>query len=68
MQKIATNIFICASLAFGVVGMALVIVTPASGEDSDLKILLIRLLFGAVVVILPSFALSVAGKYLGGKS
>lgn len=68
MQKIATQIFICASVAFGVVGMALVIVTPASGADSNLKILLVRLLFGTVVVILPSFALSVAGKYLGEKS
>lgn len=57
----------CASLAFGVVGMALVIVTPASGEDSDLKIMLVRLLFGTVVIILPSFALSVAAKYLGGR-
>ena len=68
MQKIATNIFICASLAFGIVGMALVVATPSSGEDSELKIVLIRLLFGTVVIILPSFALSVAGKYLGGKS
>lgn len=68
MQKIATKIFICASVVFGIVGMALVIVTPASGEDSDLKILLVRFLFGSVVVILPSFALAIAGKYLGGKS
>ncbi len=68
MQKIATRIFIYASVAFGIVGMALVLVTPSSGEDSDLKIVLVRLLFGTVVVILPSFALAIAGKYLDGKS
>ncbi len=64
MQKIATRVFIYASIAFGVVGMALVVVTPANGDDSDMKIILIRLLFGTVVVILPAFALSIAGKYL----
>lgn len=69
MQKIATRVFIIASIAFGVVGM--VIVLAASGpdqKDTALDDILIRLLFATVFVILPSFAISVATKYLNGKS
>lgn len=69
MQKIATRIFIYASVVFGVIGI--LIVLTASGPDkpdSALSELLIRLLFAAVFIILPSFALSVAGKYLNNKS
>lgn len=68
MQKLATKIFIHASIAFGIIGI-LVVVT-ASGpdqEDSTISELLIRLLFATVFVILPSFALSVASKYLKDK-
>lgn len=68
MQKIATRIFIYASVAFGVIGI--LIVLTASGQDtpdSALNELLIRLLFATVFIILPSFALSIAGKYLNGK-
>lgn len=67
MQKIATRIFIYASVAFGIIG--LIIVLTASGPDTpDTKLdeTLIRLLFTTVFIILPSFALSVAGKYLNG--
>jgi len=69
MQKIATRIFIGASIAFGVVGVLLVL--TASGPDkpdSALTQTLIRLLFITVFILLPSFALSVASKYLNGKS
>jgi hypothetical protein len=68
MQKIATRIFIYASMTFGIVGI--LIVLTASGPDtpdSPLTELLIRLLFINVFIILPSFALSIAGKYLKGK-
>ena len=68
MQKIATRIFIYSSLAFGFFG--LLIVLTAGGPDTPdtpLTEMLIRLLFGTVFIILPSFALSVAGKYLSGK-
>lgn len=68
MQKIATRVFIYASLVFGVLG--LLIVLTASGPDkpdSALNEVLIRLLFADVFIILPAFALSIAGKYLGGK-
>jgi hypothetical protein len=69
MQKIATRVFIYASIAFGVIGI--LVVLTASGpdkKDSDLSIVLIRLLFLTVFVILPSLALSIAGKFLNGKS
>ena len=68
MQKIATRIFIYSSLVFGVVGI--LVVMTASGPDRPDSLLsqtLIRLLFADVFVILPSFALSIAGKYLNGK-
>lgn len=65
MQKIATRIFIYSSIAFGIFGICIVL--TASGPDtpdSKLDETLIRLLFATVFIILPSFALSIAGKYL----
>jgi uncharacterized MnhB-related membrane protein len=65
MQKIATNVFIVASITFGVLG--LLVVLTASGPDapdSAMSELVIRLLMADVFVILSSFALSIAGKYL----
>lgn len=61
MQKIATRVFIGASITFGVLGTLVVLTQP---EDGDL---LSRLLMVTVIVILSSFALSVAGKYLSDK-
>jgi hypothetical protein len=69
MQKIATRVFIYASVVFGIIGI--LVVLTASGPDqpdSHISEILIRLLFGTVFIILPSFALSIAGKYLNGKS
>ena len=71
MQKNATKVFIIASTTFGIIG--LLVVLTASGPDkpdSAISEILIRLLFANVFIILSSFALSVAGKYLsvkGGK-
>lgn len=48
----------------------MLIVITASGPDtpdSPLSETLIRLLFADVFIILPSFALSIAGKYLNSK-
>jgi hypothetical protein len=59
MQKIATQVFIYASVAFGVLGILVVIFQPENDNA-----LLSKLLMATVFVILPSFALSVAGKYL----
>lgn len=68
MQKWATKLFIVASIAFGVVGFVLVLVEPDPGENtSAFSTFLSRLLMAIVFVILPSFALSVAGKYLSSK-
>jgi hypothetical protein len=61
MQKIATQIFIVASLVFGVLVFLVVIIQQVD------KSILSRLLLINVFIILPSFALSVAGKYLNGK-
>lgn len=69
MQKIATRVFICASVTFGIVGILLVLTASGPDQpDSRVTQILIRLLFINVFIILPAFALSVAGKYLNGKS
>jgi hypothetical protein len=66
MQKIATRIFICASVVFGIIGILIILTAPGGpdGENSPLNFILFKLLFATVFVILPSFALSVASKYL----
>jgi Na+/H+ antiporter NhaA len=69
MQKIATRIFIYASIVFGILGILQVLTMPDNDQDmSDFNRIVMRLLMIAVFIILPSFALSVAGKYLNGKS
>jgi len=62
MQKISTRVFTVASIVFGIVGLCLVLF----GEQNDnapINQFLIKLLMACVFVILPFFALSVAGKY-----
>lgn len=69
MQKKATKVFIYSSVAFGVFGILSVLTASERDIDnSDLNKLLMKLLIITVFIILPSFALSVAGKYLNGKS
>ena len=70
MQKIATRVFMGASLVFGVTGILFILSLPGRDDNnmSDLSIVLQKILFTCVFIILPSFALSVAGKYLNGKS
>lgn len=70
MQKIATKVFIGASVLFGILGIYMVLTgtDPGSG-DSGIELVISKLFMVTVFVILPSFTLSVAGKYLnGGKS
>ena len=68
MQKIATRIFIYASLVFGFIGILIILTLPGAGEpDGEPNVILMKLLFTTVFIILPSFALSVATKYLDGK-
>lgn len=68
MQKIATRVFIYSSIVFGILGAMLVLTLPTDGNNSsDLNMIISKLLMLTVFVILPSFALSAAGKYLNGK-
>lgn len=69
MQKIATRVFTYASITFGILGI-LVVLTGSGPDkpDSVISELLIKLLVINVFIILPAFALSIAGKYLDGKS
>jgi len=65
MQKIATKVFIISSVTFGVIGI-LVAITGSAPDKADYQLseFLIRILFANVFIILPSFALSIAGKYM----
>jgi Na+/H+ antiporter NhaA len=68
MQKIATRIFTYASIAFGILGIFVILTsTERDADNSDFNKFLMKLLMITVFIILPSFALSVAGKYLNGK-
>lgn len=68
MQKIATRVFVYASAAFGVLGILAILTSSENDNDnSDFNKLLMKLLMITVFVILPSFALSVASKYLDHK-
>ena len=67
MQKIATRIFIGASIAFGIIGISLVIF-GGPNDNMQPNITLMKLMMVTVFIILPSFALSLAGKYLSDKS
>jgi hypothetical protein len=61
VQKIATRVFVIASVVFGILGIAVALTQP--NDNSVLS----KLLLITVFIILPSFALSVAGKYLNDK-
>ena len=63
MQKIATKIFTYASVTFGILGIINILASGSDNEDS----LIFKLLFVNVFIILSSFGVSVAGKYLNGK-
>ncbi len=69
MQKIATRVFIYASITFGILGILVVLTSSGPDKpDSAISELLIKLLVINIFIILPAFALSIAGKYLNGKS
>lgn len=65
MQKTATKIFIGASIAFGVIGILMIATGGLNdGEMPNHIRVLQKLLFITVCIILSSFAISLAGKYL----
>lgn len=69
MQKVATRVFICSSIAFGILGILMVLTgTDPDQNGSGPERILGKLFMTTVFIILPSFALSVAGKYLNGKN
>jgi len=68
MQKITTRIFIYSSIAFGIIGILLILIEGPDADNSMTYQTIHKLLFMTVCIILPSFALSVADKYLSDKS
>jgi hypothetical protein len=65
MQKIATRVFMGASIVFGILGIIQVLTMSDNDKNmSDFNRIIMRLLMATVFVVLSSFALSVAGKYL----
>lgn len=68
MQKLATRVFIYSSIVFGILGVFMVL-TGAEPDESNtgLELVMARLFMATIFVILSSFALSIAGKYLNGK-
>lgn len=67
MQKLATKIFIVGSVVFGITGLILA-VFGQDNDNAEPNKFLMRILMASVFVILPSFALSIASKYLSAKS
>ena len=69
MQKIATKVFIWASVIFGILGV-IIVLTEMDPDKSNtgFELVITKLFMVSVFVILSSFALSVASKYLNGKS
>lgn len=69
MQKVATRVFVGASVVFGILGIIQVLTMPDNDNDmSGFNRVIMRLLMASVFIILSSFALSIAGKYLNDNS
>ena len=69
MQKLSTRIFIYSSISFGVLGVIMVLADMDPDErNSGLELVITKLFMASVFIILSSFAISVATKYLNGKS
>ena len=65
MQKIATRVFIYSSVTFGILGTFMVLTGMEPEENnSGLELVITKLFMASVFIILSSFALSVASKYL----
>ncbi len=65
MQKLATRTFIYSSITFGALGI-LMVLTGAEPDQNNtgFDLVITKLFVISIFVILPSFALSVAAKYL----
>ncbi|HLG90665.1 MAG TPA: hypothetical protein VI336_00660 [Candidatus Saccharimonadales bacterium] len=68
MQKVATRVFIYSSIAFGVLGVYMVLTgTEPDENNTGIELVISKLFLSTIFIILTSFALSVASKYLSGK-
>jgi hypothetical protein len=68
VQRIATQVFISSSVLFGILGILVALLEPdADSTENAFDKILLKCFFITVFIILPSFALSVAGKYLSSK-
>ena len=63
MQKISLYIFTYTSVAFGVTGLCLALFGGENDNDPINQVLM-RVLMACVFIILSSFALTIASKYL----
>lgn len=69
MQKIATRVFIYSSISFGILGVLMVLTgTDPDKKSTGVELVITKLFMVSIFVILTSFALSIASKYLNGKS
>jgi len=66
MEKITLRVFISSSVAFGILGILLVLIPTPDFTDNGINLYTIiqKLFMVSVFVILTSFALTIAGKYL----
>lgn len=65
MQKLSTKIFIGASILFGIIGVLMVLTsTEPDRAETIFQMILSKLIIVTVFIILTSFALAIAGKYL----
>ncbi len=63
-QKLATQVFISASILFGVMGVTMILSTPMDGAPPEL---LFKVLLALGFVVLSSFGVSAGLKYLSDK-
>lgn len=63
-QKLATRVFMTASIVFGVTGIIAILSAPEKGDPPSW---LMKILGTLVFIILSSFAISVGYKYLSDK-
>lgn len=68
MKKIAKNVFIGSSIAFGIIGIVMILMGGPDDTSTVFKAVVSKLFFTTIFIILPSFALSVASKYFDDKS
>ncbi len=67
MQKIATQVFIYSSITFGVLGI-IIFFLIADNDTGMFQEIVMRTLGATVFIILSSFAVSIAGKFLQSRS